>query len=89
MKKTGGHVAIKAILASKYVQLKHRNGISESRALKVCHPHKNVLAIIEKFLEKDHVFIVTKLSRGRDLSSIFKSLQIRQFKEKQAQHVIR
>lgn len=84
LKKTGGRVAIKAIEASKYDQLKLRNGISESQALKVCHPHKNVLAIIEKFQEKDHVFIVTKLSKGGDLTSIFKSLQIRQFKEMQA-----
>jgi len=30
LKKTGGRVAIKAINAKKYHQLKHKNGISES-----------------------------------------------------------
>ena len=79
LKNTGGRVAIKAIEANKYDQLKLRNGISESQALKVCHPHKNVLAIIEKFWEKNYVFIVTKLCKGGDLSSIFKSLQIKHF----------
>lgn len=89
LKKTGGRVAIKAIDASKYHRLKHKNGISESQALKVCHGHKNVLGIVEKFLEDGHIFIVTKFSNGGDLSSIFQNLQISQFKEKQAQYVIR
>lgn len=57
--------------------------------MKVCHGHKHVLGIVEKFLERNHVFIVTKFINGGDLSNIFQKLQIRQFKEKQAQYVIR
>ena len=60
-------MAIKAIEAEKYKLLSREQGVSEARAMELCHQSDYIANLIEEFKEDDNVFLVTKFVKGGDL----------------------